>query len=216
MTRAEAELAMAVGANTALAAIDAGSLALAVGEIGIGNTTAAAALVSVFAGLTPARVVGRGTGISDAALTRKIELIELGLALHRPDERDPIGVLSALGGLEIAALTGCMIEAARHGLPVILDGLVTNAAALVATRIEPNVRGYLLAAHESTEPGARAALAHLQLQALLELDMRLGEGSGACLGLALLRTAVVTQLSMATYATAGVVGRAGIAGAMRP
>jgi nicotinate-nucleotide--dimethylbenzimidazole phosphoribosyltransferase len=108
-----------------------------------------------------------------------------------------------------------MIEAARHGLPVVLDGLVTNAAALVATRIEPNVRGYLLAAHRSTEPGARAALAELALEPLLELDMRLGEGTGACLGLALLRSAVLTQLSMATFATAGIVGRAGLEAAKR-
>jgi nicotinate-nucleotide--dimethylbenzimidazole phosphoribosyltransferase len=210
MTRAEAEAAMAVGAETAQAAVEAGSHAVALGEIGIGNTTAAAALVSVFTGTAPARAVGRGTGISDAVLAHKIELIERALALHRPDLEDPIAVLAALGGLEIAALVGCMLEAARHGLPVVLDGLVTNAAALVATRLEPNVKGYLLASHESTEPGARAALAHLELQALLELDMRLCEGTGACLGLALLRTAVLTQLSMANYATAGVVGRAGI------
>jgi nicotinate-nucleotide--dimethylbenzimidazole phosphoribosyltransferase len=212
MTRTEAEAAMAVGAEAALAAIDADSHALAVGEIGIGNTTAAAALVSVFAGVAPALIAGRGTGISDAVLARKLALIERALALHRPNPGDPVAVLAALGGLEIAALVGCMIEAARHGLPVILDGIVTNAAALIATRIEPNLSGYLLAAHESTEPGARAALAHLQLVPLLQLDMRLGEGTGACLGLALLRTAVLTQLSMATFATAGVVGRAGIDG----
>lgn len=104
-----------------------------------------------------------------------------------------------------------MLEAARQGVPVILDGLVTNAAALVAARMEPNVSGYLLAAHESTEPGARAALAQLGLEPLLGLGMRLGEGTGACLGLALLRTAVHTQRSMATFATAGIVGRSGVA-----
>ena len=211
MTRAEAESAMAVGAETALSAINAGSHAIAIGEIGIGNTTAAAALVSAFTGIAPALITGRGTGISAAAMTRKVALIERALALHRPDPRDDaIGVLAALGGLEIAAMVGCLLEAARRGVPVILDGLVTNAAALVASGIEPNVRGYLIAAHESTEPGARAALAELQLVPLLELDMRLGEGTGACLGLALLRTAVLTQRSMATFASAGIVGRAGI------
>jgi nicotinate-nucleotide--dimethylbenzimidazole phosphoribosyltransferase len=210
MTQREAESAMSVGAEATRAAIAVGIQAIAVGEIGIGNTTAAAALVSVFAGVAPELVVGRGTGISDAALGRKLELIERALVLHRPDANAPLVVLGALGGLEIAALVGCMIEAARHGLPVVLDGLVTNAAALVAARIEPNVCGYLLAAHQSTEPGARAALAHLRLRPLLDLDMRLGEGTGACLGLALLRTAVNTQRSMATYATAGVVGRSGI------
>jgi nicotinate-nucleotide--dimethylbenzimidazole phosphoribosyltransferase len=215
MTRTEAESALAVGASAARAAVETGSHAIALGEIGIGNTTAAAALVSVFTGVAPAQVVGRGTGISDAALSRKIELIECAFVLHRPDAEDPISVLAALGGLEIAALAGCMIEGARRGVPIILDGLVTNAAALVATRIEPNVRGYLIAAHESTEPGARAALAHLRLKPLFGLEMRLGEGTGACLGLSLLRTAVFAQLSMANYATAGVVGRAGLAPAKR-
>lgn len=210
MTRAEVESAMSVGAEAALSAIDAGSHAIALGEIGIGNTTPAAALVSALVGIAPALVVGRGTGISDTVLARKIALIEQAIALHRPDPRDPLSVLTALGGLEIAALVGCMLEAARQGVPVILDGLVTNAAALVAARLEPNITGYLLAAHESTEPGARAALAQLRLSPLLQLDMRLGEGTGACLGLALLRTAVLTQRSMATFATAAILGRSGI------
>jgi nicotinate-nucleotide--dimethylbenzimidazole phosphoribosyltransferase len=216
MTRAEAEAALAVGAEAARTAISAGSHAIALGEIGIGNTTAAAALVCAFAGVTPAVAAGRGTGVSDAVLARKIAVIEAALALHRPDVSDPLGVLAALGGLEIAALVGCMNEAARHGVPVVLDGLVSNAAALVAVRLEPNVGSYLLAAHESTEPGARAALAHLNLEPLLKLDLRLGEGTGACLGVALLRTAVHTQLSMATFATAGVVGRAGIGRRVEP
>ena len=213
MTRAQAESAMAVGVEALRDAVDAGSRVIALGEIGMANTTAAAALVCVFAGIAPALAVGRGTGVSDSVLKRKIAVVETALALHQPDSCDPVGVLAALGGLEIAALVGCMIEAARRGVPVILDGFVTNAAALVAVALEPNVRGYLLAAHESTEPGARAALAQLELDPLLRFDMRLGEGTGACLAVALLRTAVLTQLSMATFATAGVVGRAGIAGA---
>jgi nicotinate-nucleotide--dimethylbenzimidazole phosphoribosyltransferase len=213
MTRAQAESAMAVGVEALHAAVDAGSRVIALGEIGIANTTAAAALVCVFTGIAPSLAAGRGTGVSDSVLARKIAVIETALALHQPESRDPVGVLAALGGLEIAALVGCMIEAARRGLPVVLDGFVTNAAALVAVALEPNVRGYLLAAHESTEPGARAALAQLKLDPLLKFDMRLGEGTGACLGVALLRAAVLTQRAMATFATAGVVGRAGIAGA---
>jgi len=211
MTRAEAESAMAVGAKTAQAALASGSAAIALGEIGIANTTSAAALVCVFAGVTPALAVGRGTGIGDAALARKVAVVETALALHRPDVSDPVGVLAAMGGLEIAALVGCILEAARCRLPVVLDGLVSNAAALVAAALEPNVVGYLLASHESTEPSARFALERLKLRPLLSLDMRLGEGTGACLGVALLRTAVLTQSSMATFATAGIVGRAGIA-----
>ena len=212
MTRAEAESAMAVGAQSAQAAIAVGSTVIALGEIGIANTTSAAALVCAFTGVAPPQAVGRGTGIGDAVRTRKVAVVEAALARHRPDISDPLGVLAALGGLEIAALVGCMLEAARGRRPVVLDGLVTNAAALVAAALEPHVVGYLLAAHESPEPSARIALEHLQLRPLLELDMRLGEGTGACLGVALLRTAVLTQASMATFATAGIVGRSGIAG----
>jgi len=144
-------------------------------------------------------------------LAHKIRVVERALALHRPDLADPVGVLAALGGLEIAALVGCAIAAARQRVPIVLDGLVTNAAALVAVALQPDVGSYLLAAHGSPEPGARTALARLSLVPLLQFDMRLGEGTGACLGVGLLRTAVLTQLSMATFATAGVVGRAGIA-----
>ncbi|HEY3665481.1 MAG TPA: nicotinate-nucleotide--dimethylbenzimidazole phosphoribosyltransferase [Polyangiaceae bacterium] len=216
MTRAEAESALAVGAEVAQAAFAAGSRALALGEIGIGNTTSAAALVCAFVGVAPELAVGTGTGISTAVLARKLQLIERALELHHPDPEDPLGVLAALGGLEIAALVGCMIEAARLSIPVVLDGFVSNAAALVAVSMEPHVRGYLLAAHESTEPGARAALGHLALEPLFKLDMRLGEGTGACLGVALLRTSVLTLLSMATFATAGLVGRAGISNTEAP
>jgi len=163
------------------------------------------------AGVSSAFPSTKSRGIPQlSVMARKIGVIEAALAFHRPDASDPLGVLAALGGLEIAALVGCMMEAAGRGVPVVLDGLVTNAAALLAVQLEPNVAGYLLAAHESTEPGARVALAHLNLDPLLKLDLRLGEGTGACLGVALLRTAVLTQQSMATFATAGVVGRAGI------
>jgi nicotinate-nucleotide--dimethylbenzimidazole phosphoribosyltransferase len=210
LTRAEAEAALQVGSEAAQLAIESGSLAIALGEIGIANTTSAAAIVSVLTGMAPALVVGPGTGVTGTVLARKVAVIERALALHRPSATDPLGALAAIGGLEIAALAGCAIESARRRTPVMLDGLVTNAAALVAVALEPNVRGFLLAAHASPEPGARAALARLQLEPLLQLGMRLGEGTGACLGVALLRTAVSTQLSMATFATAGVVGRSGL------
>src|SRR5262249_48639930 len=132
------------------------------------------------------------------------------LAKHNPSTADPLGALSMVGGLEIAALAGCALEAARQRLPVMLDGFVTNAAALVAARLDPAVVGYLVASHASPEPGARAALDQLALVPLFDLGMRLGEGTGAVLGLSLLRTAVETVLSMATFATAGIVGRAGL------
>jgi nicotinate-nucleotide--dimethylbenzimidazole phosphoribosyltransferase len=154
--------------------------------------------------------VGRGTGIANDVLSRKIAVVEDALALHRPDPGDPIGALAAVGGLEIAALVGCILEAGRQRVAIVLDGLVTNAAALVAAKIDPEVRPYLLASHASPEPGASLALAELGLAPLLQLGMRLGEGTGAALGIVLLRTAVDAQLSMATFATAGIVGRAGI------
>ena len=209
MTRAEAEVAMRVGRDVATAAIAAGSRALALGEIGIANTTAASALVCVMTGLPPARLTGTGTGVGEAVFRRKTGVIEQALALHQVHPSDPIGVLAALGGLEIAALVGCLLEAPRQRLPIVLDGLVTNAAALIAHAIDENVRGYLIAAHQSTEPAARAALEHLRLTPLLDLQMRLGEGTGACLGVSLLRTAVLAQRSMATFSTAGIVGRSG-------
>jgi nicotinate-nucleotide--dimethylbenzimidazole phosphoribosyltransferase len=211
MLRAEAEAAIAVGAQVARDAVQRGADAMGLGEIGIGNTTAAAALSCVMTGQPPAALVGRGTGVGDEVLARKIAVVRDALALHRPDPQDPIGALAAVGGLEIAALVGCALEAARHRLPVILDGFVTNAAALVAVKIDPAAGDYFLAAHMSPEPGAAAALAHLGLSPLLDLRMRLGEGTGAALAIAVLRTAVHAQLSMATFATAGIVGRAGIA-----
>jgi len=210
MSRDDMARALAAGEDIAREAARAGAGAIGLGEIGIGNTTAAAALTSVFTGLDAAEVVGRGTGIDDAALARKIAVVRAALALHRPAAADPLGALASVGGLEIAALVGCALEAARQRLPVMLDGFVTNAAALVAARLEPAVAAYFVASHCSPEPGARAALTHLGLRPLFELGLRLGEGTGAVLGLSLLRTAVHSGLSMATFATAGIVGRAGI------
>jgi nicotinate-nucleotide--dimethylbenzimidazole phosphoribosyltransferase len=209
MTRAEVERAIDVGAEIARAAAAAGADIIGLGEIGIGNTTPAAALTCVFARAAADDVVGRGTGIGDDVLARKIAVVRDALALHRPDADDPLGALAAVGGLEIAALAGCMLEAARRRVAVVLDGFVTNAAALVASKIDCGVRAYLLASHASPEPGAAIALGELGLVPLLQLGMRLGEGTGASLAIALLRTAVSTQLSMATFETAGVVGRAG-------
>ena len=210
MHRADAESAMAVGARAARDAMNRGASVIALGEIGIGNTTSAASLTSVFTGQDAERVVGRGTGIDDETLARKIAVVKDAIALHRLDASDPVRVLAAVGGLEIAALVGCALEAARHRMAVVLDGFVTDAAALVAVAIDPRVGDYLLASHISPEPGAAIALDALGLRPLFDLGMRLGEGTGAALGAALLRTAVSTQLSMATFATAGIVGRAGV------
>jgi nicotinate-nucleotide--dimethylbenzimidazole phosphoribosyltransferase len=209
MTRDEAEAAMQVGATLASNAVAEGADVMLLGEIGIGNTTAAAALTSALLAVAPRDVVGTGTGIGGEVLARKIAVVEEALALHCPDPSDPIDVLAAVGGLEIAALAGCALESARRRVPIILDGYVTDAAALVAAAIDPSIIPYLLASHGSPEPGARVALEHLGLAPLFDLGMRLGEGTGAALALPLLRSAVDVHLSMATFATAGIVGRAG-------
>ena len=210
MRRDEAQAAMAVGARVAREAVSAGAGAIGLGEIGIGNTTAAAAIICVMTGEEPAVVVGRGTGVGDEILARKINVVSDALALHRLSPADPVGVLAAVGGLEIAAMVGCALETARLRTPVVLDGVVTNAAALIAVQIDPAVGAYLIAAHRSPECGAGVALARLGLSPLVDLGMRLGEGTGAALAIALLRTAVHTLLSTATFATAGIVGRAGV------
>jgi nicotinate-nucleotide--dimethylbenzimidazole phosphoribosyltransferase len=209
MTLDEAARALEAGAATAREAILAGADLLSIGEIGIGNTTAAAALAAAFAGVPASAVVGRGTGIADEVRARKVRVVEDALALHQPDHRSPLERLALLGGLEIAAMAGAILEAARRRIPVVLDGFVTGAAALVAVALEPGVRPYLLASHLSPEPGARVVLDRLELRPLLDLEMRLGEGTGGLLAVSMVRAAVDLEQSMATFATAGVVGRPG-------
>jgi nicotinate-nucleotide--dimethylbenzimidazole phosphoribosyltransferase len=167
-------------------------------------------LTSVFTGLPAEATVGPGSGIGAEARQTKCRVVERALLLHRPSKREPLAALTALGGLELAALVGAMLQAARLRVPIVLDGYITTAAALVACALEPTLKGYLIASHASAEPGARAALATLGLAPLLDLELRLGEGSGACLGLSLLRSAVHVHGSMASFATAGIVDRAGL------
>jgi nicotinate-nucleotide--dimethylbenzimidazole phosphoribosyltransferase len=209
LLRGEAEAALGVGATVAANAVAQGADVVLLGEIGIGNTTAAAALTSALLGVPARDVVGPGTGIGESAMARKVAVVEDALALHEPNRSDPLDVLSAVGGLEIAALAGCALEAARRRVPVVLDGYVTNAAALVAAAMDAGVIPYLLASHVSPEPGARILLEHLRLAPLFDLGLCLGEGTGAALALPILRSAVDVHLSMATFATSGIVGRAG-------
>ena len=209
MSRNDAERALAVGFEVARDAVAGGATMLGIGEIGIANTTAAAALVCAFTGTKPADVVGRGTGIDDQTLAHKSRVITEALELHRPDPDAPVDVLSAVGGFELCAMAGCALQAARMRVPVVLDGFLSGAAALAACAIDPAVRPYLLASHVSAERGARLVLERLGLDPVLDLGLRLGEGTGAVLAMDLVRSAVDIQLSMATFATAGVVGRAG-------
>ncbi|MFC1407768.1 nicotinate-nucleotide--dimethylbenzimidazole phosphoribosyltransferase [Streptacidiphilus sp. N1-12] len=204
MTREEALRAVEVGIETARDLVAAGNKALVTGDMGIANTTAAAALICVFTGEDPAVVTGRGTGIDDETHARKISVIRTALDLHRPDAADPIGVLAAVGGLEHAALAGFMLGAASLRTPVILDGVAAGAAALVAKAIAPEVLAACVAGHRSAEPGHKAALAKLGLRPLIDLDLRLGEGTGALLALPLVQSAARAMHDVATFDSAGV------------
>jgi nicotinate-nucleotide--dimethylbenzimidazole phosphoribosyltransferase len=205
-TRDEALAAMAVGRDVVAGLIDAGADLIAVGEMGIGNTTAASAIVAALTGTPPAAVTGRGTGVDDPGLARKIGVIEAALALHDLDDADPVGVLAAVGGLEIAGLVGAILAAAAADVPLVLDGFITGAAALVAAAIAPNVAGRMIAAHRSVEQGHAIVLERLGLAPILQLDLRLGEGSGAALAIPLIRAAARIGGEMATFEQAGVSG----------
>lgn len=204
MTREQALEAILAGAEVVTSAARQSLDLVAVGEMGIGNTTPASALTTAFTGQPVAKVTGRGTGISDAALAHKIDVIERALALHQLDAEDPLGVLAAVGGFEIAGLAGVMLAAAARRIPVVLDGFITGSAALVAARLAPAVVDYIVASHVSVELGHRVILDNLGLVPLFNLDLRLGEGSGAALALPMVRAAAAILDEMATFDEAGV------------
>ena len=208
MTRAEAERALLAGARLAEEALAAGADLLGTGEMGIGNTTAASAITAALTGAGPERVTGRGTGVDDAALARKLGVVRRALAVNRPDPRDGLDVLAKVGGFEIAGLVGVILAASARRVPVALDGFIAGAAALVAVALAPDARHALFAAHRSAEPGHALALEHLGLAPYLELGMRLGEGTGAALFVHLARAAARIFREMATFKSAGVSGRA--------
>jgi nicotinate-nucleotide--dimethylbenzimidazole phosphoribosyltransferase len=204
MTREEALAAMAVGSTTADACAARGASIVGTGEIGIGNTTSGAAIACAMLGASPDEVVGRGTGVGDATLARKIAVVRDALDLHRASLGDPVAVLAALGGLELAAIVGFTLRAAELRVPVVIDGFLAGACALVARAIRPEITRSLVASHASAERGSGRILEALGLSPLLALGMRLGEGTGAVLGIDLVRSAVALQTQMATFATAGV------------
>jgi nicotinate-nucleotide--dimethylbenzimidazole phosphoribosyltransferase len=203
MTVAEARAALDVGAAVALDLVESGARCLVTGDMGIGNTTAAAALIVALTGRLPAQVTGRGTGIDDETLARKIRVIEQATARVSPGA-DTVTVLAELGGLEIAALAGFIIGGAAQRVPVVIDGVIADAALLIAHLLCPRVLGFVVAGHLSSEPGAAAVLDHLGIEPLLDLGLRLGEGSGACLALVLLDAAARILREMATFDGAGV------------
>ncbi len=174
------------------------------GDMGIGNTSSAAAILAAVTGLSADAVTGRGTGIDDAALNSKTELIAEALQLHANELTSGHGILRCLGGLEIAAMTGAFIHCAQRGIPILVDGFIATAAALAACNINPGVQQWLLAGHCSAESAHRTALDHLGLEPILDLQMRLGEGSGAAVAVPVIRTALALHSGMATFADAGV------------
>ena len=204
MTRAQAVEAVEVGIAVARDLVAAGHRCLLTGDMGIANTTASAALIAAMLGLDPAEVTGRGTGVDDQTLALKIDVVRQALALHAPDPADPIGVLAAVGGLEHAAIVGFVLGAAEARVPVVLDGVIAGSAALVAAALHPDALVACIAGHRSSEPGHAHALAALGLRPLIELDLRLGEGSGAVLALPLVQSAVRVLREVATFDSAGV------------
>lgn len=207
MSRAAAGRLIQEGAAFARQLSLKGADVIATGDMGIGNTTSAAALTSVFTGRPPAEVTGRGTGLDDDGLKRKVAVIERAIAVNRPDARDAVGAVSKVGGFEIAFLAGLVLGAAERRVAVALDGFISTSAALVAHGINPRVTDFIFACHVSAEPGHRAALERLQLKPLLDLNMRLGEGTGAALGLSLIEAAVKLHNEMATFGEAAVSDR---------
>jgi nicotinate-nucleotide--dimethylbenzimidazole phosphoribosyltransferase len=207
MTRDECVAALLLGAAVADELIDKGADLLIAGDMGIGNTTPAAALVGLLADVEPARVVGRGTGIDDATWMRKTAAVRDAMRRGRPVKGDPIALLATCGGPDLAATTGFLLQAALRRTPVILDGVISCACALVAHRVAFRASQWWCASHRSTEPATSAALDRLGLDPLLDLRMRLGEGSGALVALPLVTAAGDLLREMATFASAGVSDR---------
>jgi nicotinate-nucleotide--dimethylbenzimidazole phosphoribosyltransferase len=212
MSREEAEAAIRVGAEVVADAVSQGVRLFVTGEMGIGNTTASAAIMSSLTGIAPQQSVGRGTGVNNERLRHKISVVERALEVNRPNANDPLDVLAKVGGLEIAGMTGVILGAAAHRCPVVIDGFISTVSALLAVRIQPNVADYIIASHVSHEQGHRALLQELGLNPMLELDMRLGEGTGGVLALHLVDAACRIVAEMATFESAGVASGEGNGG----
>ncbi len=204
MTGEETLAAITVGIELANQCRAEGIGLVGTGEMGIGNTTPSSAIIAALSGKTVAEVTHRGTGIGDAALTNKIRVIEEGLALNKPDAADPLDVLAKVGGLEIAAIAGLVLGCAANSIPVVIDGFISTAGALIASEINPHVRDYIFAAHQSVEIGHRFMLERIGVEPILDLKLRLGEGTGAALAMTLIDAGVAILKEMATFEQAGV------------
>jgi len=203
MSTAQAEQAIASGRRIVAERLPDAKV-VALGEMGIGNTTSASALTAALTGQPASAVTGRGTGVDDAAYARKIDVVQRAVAIHFAGQPDPLTALAAVGGFEIAGLVGVALEAASRRILVVLDGFISSVAALIAVRIDSAMRDYCVAAHRSVEKGHQLVLAALELQPMLDLGLRLGEGSGAALALNLIASAADVMREMATFSGAGV------------
>ena len=206
MTREQAVAALEVGIEVAESYIAAGTGLFGTGEMGIGNTTPSAAITAFYKGCSAAEVCGRGTGLNDEGLQRKIKAIEQAIAVNKPDPDDALDVLAKLGGYEIAGMAGVMLAAAANRVPVLIDGFISTVSAVIASRLHPHAAEYMLASHLSEEPGHLAALSLLNLTPFLRMNMRLGEGTGAALAMTMVVAALKILHEMASFADAGISG----------
>ncbi len=204
MTRAQAEQALLAGVEVVEAEIERGLDIIGTGDMGIGNTTPSAAIAAALTGEPPDKIAGRGTGVDNEGLKRKISAIERALAVNQPNPKDGLDVLAKIGGFEIGGLAGVILGAAANGKPVMVDGFISTAAAMIAVAVAPAARPYLISAHRSKEIGHGIMLDWLQLKPLFDLDMRLGEGTGAALGISVAEAACKILAEMATFGEAGV------------
>lgn len=205
MTLTEALQAIEVGVQAADEAIDQGVNLLGTGEMGIGNTTPSSAILSVYADMPLSVIVGKGTGLNDAGVVKKIKVIETALQVNKPDPVNPLDVLAKVGGLEIAGMTGIILEAAARKVPVVIDGFISGASALIAYKMVPQAKDYMIASHLSEEPGHKVMLETIGIESMLRMKMRLGEGTGAALAFNLIEASTRIMREMATFEEAGVI-----------
>ncbi len=207
MTREEAIKSIETGIELLEAELEGGIDIAGTGDMGIGNTTSSSAVAAAITGMPVEKITGRGTGIDDDALANKIDVIRRALLVNKPDSGDAIDVLAKVGGFEIGGLAGIILGSAKNKIPVVIDGFISGAAALLAYQLKPEVRDYIIAAHCSVERGHRVILDYIGLKPLLDLDLRLGEGTGAALGIGLVEAAVRILTRMATFKSAEVSGK---------
>jgi nicotinate-nucleotide--dimethylbenzimidazole phosphoribosyltransferase len=207
MSVAQARAALEAGLEVARGAVASGATLIGIGEMGIANSTSAAALLAAFTRIRPARMAGRGTGVDDAGMQRKVAVIERALKLHRAALKDPLATLAALGGFEIAAMAGVCLAGAALNVPVVVDGYIATAAAVAAERLNPGLFAHLFFGHRSSEGGHALVLAKLGVRPIVDLGMRLGEGTGAALAMSVIEAALMLFHEMATFESAGVSGK---------